>query len=209
MTDEPFALFLTWTTYGSWPPGDARGHVSNTFFEGGAHQRSEYRPRENRPGRAYSGGKAETRRRARALQSHETTFLTPETAIAAAESLTESCAIQDWRLTRGAVLHNHVHIVVTGCPDDGPGVRRTLKGRSQAALSRACGVRKWWTTGGSDRYLHSERSIAGAIRYTADQPGALAEIVDGVVLPPTDDGNMKRAGGLVPPDPDAPPTKPR
>jgi hypothetical protein len=68
------------------------------------------------------------------------------------------------------------------CPDDGPGVRRILKGNPQAALSRHMGrSQRWWTAGGSDRYKHGEEEIATAIRYVADQPGKLVEIVDMVV----------------------------
>lgn len=30
MCDRPFAIHVTWTTYGTWLPGDARGYVSPT-----------------------------------------------------------------------------------------------------------------------------------------------------------------------------------
>jgi hypothetical protein len=30
--DEPFALHITWTCYGTWLPGDQRGHVSNVLL---------------------------------------------------------------------------------------------------------------------------------------------------------------------------------
>ncbi|MCH7687154.1 MAG: hypothetical protein IH899_10815 [Planctomycetes bacterium] len=71
------------------------------------------------------------------------------------------------------------------CPDDGPAVRRVFKGVSQAALSRRHGQpRRWWTQGGSDRYLHTERAILGACRYVAGQEGMLVGIVDGKVYTP-------------------------
>ena len=80
---------------------------------------------------------------------------------------------------RGAVMANHVHVVVTECPDDGPTVRRVLKGISQAALSRQNqSPRRWWTQGGSDRYLHGERAIAAAMRYVENQDYVLAKITD-------------------------------
>ena len=41
-----------------------------------------------------------------------------------------------------AVMANHVHVLVTNCPDDGPAVRRVLKGVSQAELSRGEGRSK-------------------------------------------------------------------
>jgi hypothetical protein len=76
-------------------------------------------------------------------------------------------------------MANHVHIVVTQCPDDGPAVRRILKGTSQAALSRLAGTpRKWWTTGGSDRYKHGEAAIMTAVNYVANQEFPLVFIVN-------------------------------
>lgn len=29
VVDDAHAYFITWTTYGTWLPGDPRGHVSN------------------------------------------------------------------------------------------------------------------------------------------------------------------------------------
>ena len=84
-------------------------------------------------------------------------------------------------------MANHVHLVVMDCPDDGPGVRRILKGNSQAAMCNLAGRNtKWWTSGGSDRYLHGEDPIEGAIRYVRDQPGILAEISNMELVIPSD-----------------------
>jgi hypothetical protein len=41
-----FALLLTWTCYGTWLPGDARGYVSNTRSNHGG-----FEPLQNAPGR--------------------------------------------------------------------------------------------------------------------------------------------------------------
>jgi hypothetical protein len=79
-------------------------------------------------------------------------------------------------------MANHVHVVVTSCPDDGPAVRRVLKGVSQAALRRATGgQRRCWTAGGSDRYKHGGAAVDAALRYVGDQEGKLVEVVDMVV----------------------------
>jgi REP element-mobilizing transposase RayT len=80
---------------------------------------------------------------------------------------------------RAAIMWNHVHVIVCNCPDNGPEVRRILKGVSQSAISRFLGKpRRSWTAGGSDRYLHGERAITTAVQYVANQPGILAEIVN-------------------------------
>jgi REP element-mobilizing transposase RayT len=179
-TDNPFALLLTWTCYGTWLPGDRRGYVSNTLRHGGG-----FVPKLNRPGMPYAVDDPYTRQRAAELQKGSTVCLAYDDARCAAESFVQASSERGWRVLRGAVMANHVHLVVAECPDDGPAVRRVLKGVSQAALSRRRGrPRRWWTHGGSDRYLHSERAILAACRYVAEQEGMLVGIVDGKVHRP-------------------------
>jgi REP element-mobilizing transposase RayT len=80
-------------------------------------------------------------------------------------------------------MANHVHVVITHCPDDGPAVRRVLKGTSQAALSRLAGkLRKWWTTGGSDRYKHGASAVAAAIKYVDEQEHVLVKILNNEIV---------------------------
>jgi REP element-mobilizing transposase RayT len=97
----------------------------------------------------------------------------------AAESLVKAAAKRGWRIVRGALMANHIHVVIMDCPPDGEAVRRILKGNSQAALSEhAGGSRRWWTAGGSDRYKNDHEAIAAAVQYVAEQPGKLVEIID-------------------------------
>jgi REP element-mobilizing transposase RayT len=176
---DPFALLITWTCYGTWLPGDARGFVSPTLLPKGGSI-----PRQNVPGTPITADDSFTRERARQLQKEETVFLTREQALIVAESLVSSARKQGWRLPRGAVMANHMHVVVQDCPDNGPAVRRVLKGTSQAALNAALGgQRRWWTQGGSDRYKHGWEAIEAAVKYVAGQPGMLVEIVDMQVRP--------------------------
>jgi REP element-mobilizing transposase RayT len=178
MTDD-FALHITWTCYGTWLPGDERGHVSNVLLPGGG-----FTPKANAPGTPPSPGDEFTRGRARALQAGETVWLTPAQAVCAADALVAACRARGWHIRRAAVMANHVHVVVCACPDDGEAVRRVLKGVSQAALSKAGGrARRWWTAGGSDRYKHGATAVEEAVRYVADQAYKLAEVVDMEVRP--------------------------
>ncbi len=173
-TDDPFALFISWTCFGNWLPGDKRGYVSNTQLPGGA-----WLPKENVPGTPYTKDDPLTRHQARILMNQPPTRLTGSNALSVAESLVDAARKRGWRIMRGAIMANHVHVVITECPDDGEAVRRVLKGISQAALSDAVGEnRRWWTRGGSDRYLHSEEAIVAAINYVAEQEYKLAEIID-------------------------------
>lgn len=169
---RPYALLVTWTCYGTWLPGDARGYVSNQLREEGG-----YSPRENVPGTGYTRNDERTRTRARELQAFPTVLLHPEQAEVVAVSLTVSCQSRHWWIAQAAIMSNHVHVLLTCCADDGPQVRRVLKGTSQAALSEYAGQsRRWWTAGGSDRYKHDERAIEAAKRYVAHQARMLAGV---------------------------------
>ena len=132
--DQPFALLITWTCYGTWLPGDERGHVSNTLLPEGGH-----RGKQNVPGTPVSAGDEYTRQPARALQKGETVWLSADQARSAAQALVEAAKTREWKILRGAIMANHVHVVVSDCPDDGPAARRILKGTSQAALTSATG----------------------------------------------------------------------
>ncbi|MBA4017365.1 MAG: hypothetical protein C0483_09350 [Pirellula sp.] len=178
MNDAPFALLITWTCYGTWLPGDRRGYVANTRSARGG-----FEPLRNIPGTPVDADHAETRALARARQSHETTLLRLDDALVVAEGLIEAARSREWSIVRGAVMANHLHLVVMKCPDNGPAVRRVLKGVSQAALNARCGIRKWWTQGGSNRYLHDETSILGAVRYVKQQEFCLVHIADNAIVP--------------------------
>jgi len=172
--DKPFALHITWTCYATWLPGDRRGYVSNTILPGGG-----FLPKQNAPGAPITTDDALTRQMAQTLQKGPTVILSIEQALCVARSLVEAARVRGWRILRGAVMANHVHVVIMDCPDDGPAVRRILKGNSQAALSKATGRRqRWWTAGGSDRYKHDPNAIEAAVEYVARQSKMLAQIID-------------------------------
>jgi REP element-mobilizing transposase RayT len=179
MNDDTFALLITWTCYGTWLPGDERGHVSNVLLSEGG-----FDPKRNVPGTPVAAGDAFTRTRAAALQKGATVWLTEAQALCAAGALVEAARDRDWHIRRAALMANHVHVVVCDCPDDGPAVRRVFKGVSQAALSKAEGrSQRWWTAGGSDRYKHGTAAVQAGIDYVANQAHKLAEIVDMEVRP--------------------------
>jgi REP element-mobilizing transposase RayT len=132
--EEPFALFITWTCYGTWLPGDSRGYVSDTLQPGNAPI-----PKNNAPETDYSPGHDFTRETAKKRQKFDTVWLSIIQAGIIVENLLETAHKRDWRILRGAVMRNHIHVVVTDCPDDGPGVRRILKGNAQTQLSQSQG----------------------------------------------------------------------
>jgi REP element-mobilizing transposase RayT len=193
MPDRPFALHITWTCYGNWLPGDARGHVSNTLFPKGGHL-----TKQNTPGTPYSEGASYTHEHARSLQAYPTVLLNREQALYVANSLVKVAQSREWYILQAAIMANHIHVVIAHCPNDGPAVRRVLKGNTQAALSEQCGHScRWFTAGGSDRYKNDQRAIDAAVQYVADQEGMLAGIKDMQVFIPQPTTNERR--GLSPP----------
>lgn len=66
--------FLTWTTYGTWLPGDERGFVSPKFDE------AVIEPRNHRPGDDYDTGRPRLRELARSKMAGPAIWLTTEHA---------------------------------------------------------------------------------------------------------------------------------
>ena len=146
---QPLGFLLTWTAYGTWLPGDQRGWVDDR--DGAWH----VPVREPDPARV---GRAESR------MPEESVTLNDECRLLVARTIEAASARRGWRLRAVNARSNHVHVVVT--PEDvEPGrVLGFLKKECTKALNAACGRRRrWWTKGGSKRYLNDERSLHGAI----------------------------------------------
>ena len=103
--------FLTWTTYGTWLPGDERGFVSPKF-EGDTPER-----RNNEPGRSYDEGRPDLRRIAENKLAGDPVRLTRAQAEVVRRQFEETARYRGWQLLAGAIMANHVHLVV-GVPGD-------------------------------------------------------------------------------------------
>ena len=189
----PFALHITWHTYGDWLPGDERGHVSNVLISSGG-----FVSKQNAPGTPCAPGHASTREQAQSLLKGDRVWLTADQAFEACKALVEAAEKRGWLIVRAAAMANHIHCVIKNCPDDGPAVRRILKGVSQAKLSDFARANiKWWATGGSDRYKHDDAAIEAAIAYVENQQYQLARIVDNVASLVRPAGQTRRLAGLL------------
>jgi len=176
--DAPHALLITWTTYGTWLPGDSRGYVAHTLDRTG-----DWQPRHNIPGTPYAEAHERTRDIARELQKWKTARLTRQLARVVAEELLDAASKRGWSILRAAIMAQHCHVLVTACPPDGSGVRRILKGTTQAALSRAVGeARRWWTAGGSDRHKNDWPAIEAACGYIEGQERILVAICENRIV---------------------------
>lgn len=150
---DPLAFFLTWTTYGTWLPGDERGWVKRGKgfqMPNLVRKRATFRQLKEDPCRLDA-------------QQHNLV----ETTIA------EHCTIRGWQLHVVNCRTNHVHVVVSAYCDPEV-IRNQFKAWSTRKLnelqsSREAALRRnWWTERGSERYINDERSLEEAIVYVRD-----------------------------------------
>jgi REP element-mobilizing transposase RayT len=157
MNDEPLAFFLTWTTYGSWLPGDERGWVK---WHDGFQQPNE-----------------RIRKAAAAKMVEAEIALDTEQRNIVEQTVTRHCEIRGWYLHAVNCRTNHVHVVVTAANYDPETVRdqfkswctRKLKERErQKGCNEDVMRQHWWTEGGSQRSIDDEDSLEAAIEYVLD-----------------------------------------
>jgi REP element-mobilizing transposase RayT len=155
---KPLAYFLTWTTYGTWLPGDSRGWVNR--------HREVCDPLVAAPSAALES-------RARGLMKEDPVLLDEHMRQAVDAALREACLEFHWAVHALEVRSNHVHVVVAAC-DASPGkVMGIFKVRGTQALNAlgfGGGDRdRWWTRDGSKRILNSPASVEAAVRYVMSQ----------------------------------------
>jgi REP element-mobilizing transposase RayT len=149
---EPLAYFLTWTTYGTWLPGDERGWV-------------------RRPG-TFEPPNTNLKRIARQLQSETSLILSVDQRHVVENTIREHCQVRGWHLWIVRALSNHVHVVVTANSYNPHTVMDQFKAwctRKLKTASAAGSQRKnWWTERGSTRYINDDESLEAAIIYVRD-----------------------------------------
>ncbi len=160
---------LTWTTYGTWLPGDSRGSVTSV--------RADARPRteHDQPGTAWESPLPGLHAAARAALKGPLVYLLLQQANVLPEQFRETAAYRGWLLLGAAVMVNHIHLVVGVPGDPDPeNLVRDFKAYGSRTLNRrwdrpANG--SWWSGGGgSRRKLPDARAVrrtelsAGSIR---------------------------------------------
>lgn len=151
----PLAYFLTWTTYGSWLPGDDRGWTN----ESTGHQPPDRRT---------------LRTAAERLQESICVLSVEERQIVEA-TIADHCQIRGWKLHAVNCRTNHVHVVVqaNSPPDVVTGQfkswsTRRLRAHEASTSDREKRRHRWWSEGGSKRYLNDEHGLEMAIKYVLD-----------------------------------------
>jgi len=153
---DALAYFLTWTTYGSWLPGDARQWV---------HKRGS-------AAIAYCEPDSKRAQFARQLMEQAPVRLDSVERRAVGDAIRRVCAFKGWALGALNVRSNHVHVVVTAA-DEGPEcVMVCLKAWASRRLNESRGDkarRRWWTRHGSTRYLNTPEALQRAVEYVVNQ----------------------------------------
>ena len=169
---------LTWTTYGTWLPGDQRGFVSEVRDDNGE------KVLHNTPGTPCDTDLPPLQAFAASIMTEDRVLLDLPQAEAIADQLRETAAHRGWRLLALAVMPNHVHVVL-GVPGD-PDPDKLLgdfKAWGTRRLNSGWDRREhWWTQGGSTRPKKTAAALRAAVKYVMDQFNALVVWIDPEVL---------------------------
>ena len=157
MNDEPIAYFITWTTYGTWLPGDHRGWVKRSEWG----MQPPDSPREQR---------------SRRLMTAEAVLLSAEQRQIVDTVIVNHCQIRNWPLHARNVRTNHAHVVVTAAIDP-KHVREQLKAWASRRLSEHAGLRgagndgqrRWWTEKGDIEWIYDEDGLLRVIHYVLEE----------------------------------------
>jgi len=144
------AYHITWTTYGTWLPGDGRGWVR--WGESGV------KPPD--PERERDAGK-------RMVES--AVMLTEDQWRMVEQTVRDHCLIRGWRLHAVNARTNHIHVVVTADRDPQE-VMNQFKAWCSRRLNEQAGTfrKRWWTKHGSTKWINDEIYLGNAVRYVEE-----------------------------------------
>jgi REP element-mobilizing transposase RayT len=148
--EAPLAYFITWTTYGTWLPGDARGWVEKGVA-------------------GVQGPDPDKCDEAQVHLKTEPVVLDVQQRAIVDRTIREHCEIRGWQLHAVNVRGNHVHVVVTADrePEE---VMNQFKAWCSRRLNEAKGVvgKRWWTKHGSTKWINDEGYLHNAVHYVEE-----------------------------------------
>jgi REP element-mobilizing transposase RayT len=154
---NPIAFFLTWSTYGTWLPGDSRGWV-------------EYR-------RGFQLPDPILELECAARMTEHACRLTLDQRERVHTQVAETCEHKGWLLHAVNCRTNHVHVVLSS-PAHPKTIREQLKAwctrqlneqQAEAGIPESERRMQWWTERGSIRWIYGESDLAIAIEYVLNQ----------------------------------------
>ncbi len=164
---------ITWTCYGTWLPGDARGLVGNVCESNGTHESH------NIPGTPFDADMPGLRAYVLHHMQGEAIELDKKDADVLIRQFQETARIRDWRLEAASVMFNHRYVVVAVPGDPDPqSILETLKSWATRSLKKLHPIPPngtFWTAKGSKRKLPNDEAVmAGVIYVVKKQPDPLA-----------------------------------
>jgi REP element-mobilizing transposase RayT len=153
------AYHITWTTYGTWLHGDARGWVRWGEWD-------------IKPANPEQEGDA------RGRMAESAVVLTDQQRALVEQTVRDHCRIRGWLLHAVNARSNHVHVVVTARRDPDE-VMNQFKAWCSRKLSDAAGLlravakkagrRHWFTEGGNKELIDNEEYLKNAITYVLER----------------------------------------
>ena len=147
---ETKRYFITWTTYGTWLPGDARGW--------------------RKKGRGYQLPKPLLERWSREQMKGDTVLLKPHDRVTAEDACRKHCEHRGWHLFAVSARSNHVHVVVAA-DAAGVKVRDQLKANCTANLrtqDQPLQAERTWTRGGDVDILDTDEDVEACVLYVTE-----------------------------------------
>ncbi|HYV34313.1 MAG TPA: transposase [Gemmataceae bacterium] len=152
------AYHLTWTTYGTWLPGDKRGWVKKKVL-------------------GIQEPDPEREKQALICMAENAVVFTPAQRALVEQTIRAHCRFRNWTLHAVNARSNHIHVVVTANsePDE---IMNQLKAWCSRKLSDAAGLkgrvavkagrRRWFTEGGDKSVIEDEDYLTNAVRYVLE-----------------------------------------
>lgn len=147
---ECMSYFITWTTYGTWLPGDTRG----------------WRAR----GKGNQLPRPLLERWCREQMIGDTVLLSPDDRRTVEDACREHCSFREWHLHAVNARTNHVHVVVSADAASAK-VRDQLKANCTRRLrvqSKPLIREPTWTRGGDVEILDTEEDLEAAVLYALE-----------------------------------------
>ena len=147
---EPLAYLITWTTYGTWLPGDERGWH-----------------REHVPG--LQPGDSTLRRAAKLRMLESAFFMSDRHRSIVEETIRRHCGVRNWFPHAMNPRTNHVHVVVTAPHYEPKIVREQFQAWCTRMLKQVIVDRtQFWTEGGSERCINNESELERVVQYVLE-----------------------------------------
>jgi REP element-mobilizing transposase RayT len=152
------AYFITWTTYGTWLPGDFRGWVKKNF-------------------NGVQPPNVKLEQESRARMAEDVIELTNAQRAIVERTVHDHCKIRKWYLHAVNARTNHVHVVVTADRDPDQ-VMNQFKAWCSRKLSDDAGLttsvaqkagrRHWFTEDGDKQIIDIEEFLRNTIKYVLE-----------------------------------------